>query len=220
MPSFRFSSFARSIVFTLCLALFVSSVPQSASTQSAQIGSTPQPGVRTQGAPSPNLPNIDAVRNAVQPQINKPEPVRAKRCRHWDKKCKDLKEKKTSFLFPGNDGSAESLGPHRFQRAEESLGTHRFQRAETAGGALKRIGPLTESGALEAARTQTLDMIAAAKPQTFDWLNQALRFTSPLNWLKTSNRPVVDLPIGRRDSTARGSKRVGLNAALLAGPQC
>ncbi len=90
------SSFTRLVLFTLCLALCLSGLPLPASTQS-QI---PSPGIRTQGAPSPNLPNIDAVRNAPEIKLNKPEPVRAKRCRHWDKKCKDLKEKKTSLMFP------------------------------------------------------------------------------------------------------------------------
>ena len=90
------SSFARSVVFTLCLALSLTGLPFKANTQS-QI---PSPGVRTQGPPSPNLPNIDAVRNAPEVRLNKPEPVKAKRCRHWDKKCKDLKEKKTSLLLP------------------------------------------------------------------------------------------------------------------------
>ena len=144
------SSFVRSICFTLCLALSLSSLSLPASTQSQ----TQQPGIRTQGAPSSNLPNIDAVRNAVQPQINKPEPVRAKRCRHWDKKCKDLKEKKTSLFLTPEDNSDQ--------------------------------------------------MIASANPQTFDWLNQILPITSPLNLSSVLNRPVVDLPIGRRDSALDG----------------
>ncbi|MGH9800478.1 MAG: hypothetical protein ACRD82_08955 [Blastocatellia bacterium] len=120
------SSFARSVTFTLCLALIFSGLPFQASTQVSQ---TPEPGVRTQGPPSPNLPNIDAVRNATETKIIKPEPVRAKRCRHWDKKCKDLKEKKTSFLLPLNDGSADNPGTHRFQRAvsADNPGTHRFR---------------------------------------------------------------------------------------------
>ena len=165
------SSFARSITYTLCLALIFSGLPFQASTQVSQ---TPEPGVRTQGPPSPNLPNIDEVRNATEAKIIKPEPVRAKRCRHWDKKCKDLKEKKTSFLFPPE-------------------------------------------------QDQSRAMIAAAKPQTSDWLSQTLSFNSPLNLFNASSRPTVDLPIGQRGiasseryGTARVSKRVTSNTTLSA----
>jgi len=48
--------------------------------------------VRTTGKPSPNAPDLDSIKTRTEPELAKPEPVRAKRCRHWDQKCK--KEKK------------------------------------------------------------------------------------------------------------------------------
>lgn len=100
------SSFIRSFVFTLCLSLSLNGLSFEASTQANQ---TPLPGVRTQGPPSPNLPDIEAVRNAAEPKINKPEPARATRCRHWDKKCKELKEKKTSLILPLEEGQSRTM---------------------------------------------------------------------------------------------------------------
>ena len=146
------SSFARSVVFTLCLALCLTGLPFKANTQSQM----PSPGVRTQGPPSPNLPNIDAVRNAPEVQLNKPEPVKAKRCRHWDKKCKDLKEKKTSLLFPLEGDPSRA-------------------------------------------------MIAANQSETRESRPRFLEsdpFSSLLNLFNAANRPMVDLPIGRRINTA------------------
>ena len=89
----------RLLCLILCYSLLLSSLPGvwrggSSSSQSA----TPQQGgVRTQGPPSPNLPNIDAIRARgvrKQDEVKLPEPARAKRCRHWDKRCQQLKEKK------------------------------------------------------------------------------------------------------------------------------
>ena len=97
MTKFRLSSsFARSITFTLCLALSLSGLPFQASTQSQ----TPdQGGLRTQGAPSPNLPDLEVLRNRKEQEVKKPEPISATRCRHWDKKCKtEKKEKDVVFL--------------------------------------------------------------------------------------------------------------------------
>lgn len=144
------SSFARSVVFTLCLALSLTGLPFKANTQSQM----PSPGVRTQGPPSPNLPNIDAVRNAPEVRLNKPEPVKAKRCRHWDKKCKDLKEKKTSLLLPLESDQSRAMI------------------AANQNGA------------------------RASRPRFLE----SDQFSSPLNLFNITNRPMVDLPIGRRAS--------------------
>ncbi|MDX2045009.1 MAG: hypothetical protein SF097_27605, partial [Acidobacteriota bacterium] len=112
------SSFARSIVFTLCLALCLSGLPFPASTQSQ----TPSPGVRTQGAPSPNLPDIEAVRSAQPKEVKIPPPTPAKRCRHHDKKCKDLKEKKAVNRFaPAGDFFKSLIAQNRIQVSGQSF---------------------------------------------------------------------------------------------------
>jgi hypothetical protein len=95
-------SFSRSLSFTLCLTLILSGVPLPARTQSQPV----QDGVRTQGAPSPNAPNIDAIRlqsTQKQPDIKPPAPIRATRCRHHDKKCQQLKERKAENRFAPNN---------------------------------------------------------------------------------------------------------------------
>ncbi|MFN0111394.1 MAG: hypothetical protein ACKVZH_21225 [Blastocatellia bacterium] len=174
-------SFVRSICFTLCLALSLSGLPLPASTQSQQ---TPAPGIRTQGAPGPNLPNIENVRNATEAKITKPEPVRAKRCRHWDKKCKDLKEKKTSFLFPIERDQSRAMIAANKPQATDWLSTLSFnsplnlfnavnnpvvdlpigRRVSAAtgrergrqSGSVVTNAPSTQDSALEAMRTQPL----------------------------------------------------------------
>src|SRR5437870_12966166 len=98
------SSFTPSLCFALCLTLVLSGItrwPMPARTQSQQ-QLTPG-GLRTTGAPSQNLPDLDTVRGRKEQEVSKPEPIPATRCRHWDKKCKDLKEKKTSYLFTPDD---------------------------------------------------------------------------------------------------------------------
>jgi hypothetical protein len=96
------SSLTRSLYFALCLALGLSAIPMPARTQSQQ--QPPQGGLRTTDAPSKNLPDLDTTRGRKEQEVKKPEPIPATRCRHWDKKCKDLKEKKTSGLF-NQDGN-------------------------------------------------------------------------------------------------------------------
>ncbi len=98
-------SFSRSITFALCLTLILSGTPLPARTQSNQPA---QEGMRTTEAPSKNLPDLDATRGRKEPEVKKPEPVPAARCRHWDKKCKDLKKEKVSGLF--NRTGHRSLG--------------------------------------------------------------------------------------------------------------
>lgn len=112
------SSFVRSVVFTLCLALSLSGLPFPASTQSQ----TPSPGVRTQGPPSPNLPDIEAVRSAQPKEVKIPPPTPAKRCRHHDKKCKELKEKKAVNRFAPDGNFFKSLiAQNRFQAPGQSF---------------------------------------------------------------------------------------------------
>src|SRR5690349_5953256 len=86
------SSFTRSLCFTLCLTLILSGVPLPARTQSNQPS---QGGLRTTGAPSPNLPNLDTTRRQKEPAPKAPAQTPAKRCRWFDAKCKQAKEKKT-----------------------------------------------------------------------------------------------------------------------------
>ncbi|MDX2045013.1 MAG: hypothetical protein SF097_27625, partial [Acidobacteriota bacterium] len=95
------SSFARSVVFTLCLALSFAGLPLPASTQSQQ--SPNQGGLRTQGAPSPNLPNLDATRNTKEADPKLPAERKANRCRWADTKCKKEKEKKAENLNPNGN---------------------------------------------------------------------------------------------------------------------
>ncbi len=83
-------------ILTLCFALVLAGIPLNANVKGRQ--NNDQDGRRTQGAPSPNLPNLDEVRaaggrNEKQPDIKLPAPVAATRCRHHDKKCKETKEK-------------------------------------------------------------------------------------------------------------------------------
>lgn len=112
------SSFARSVVFTLCLALCLSGLSLPASTQSQ----TPSPTVRTQGPPSPNLPDIEAVRSAQPKEVKLPPPTPAKRCRHHDKKCKELKEKKAENRFaPAGDFFKSLIAQNRFQVPGQSF---------------------------------------------------------------------------------------------------
>ncbi|MEK7831946.1 MAG: hypothetical protein AAB401_12710, partial [Acidobacteriota bacterium] len=111
------SSFVRSISFTLCLALSLSGLPLPASTQ---VGQTPEPGVRTQGPPSPNLPNIDTVRNAQPKEVKLPPPTPAKRCRHHDKKCQQLKEKKAENRFTSAGDLFKGLIAHNRNRITRS----------------------------------------------------------------------------------------------------
>ena len=74
MAKTRVSSFARSVVFTLSLALLLSGLSLPASTQ----GQTPASGgLRTQGPPSPNLPNLDTTRNTKE--VEPKAPVEKKR---------------------------------------------------------------------------------------------------------------------------------------------
>jgi YD repeat-containing protein len=60
---------------------------------------------RAHGAPSQNLPNLNNMRGRKEPEPKKHTPVPAKRCRHWDKQCKELKEMKAFNQFvPEDDG--------------------------------------------------------------------------------------------------------------------
>ena len=97
MAKTRVSSFARSVVFTLSLALLLSGLSLPASTQ----GQTPASGgLRTQGPPSPNLPNLDTTRNTKEVEPKAPVEKKANRCRWADAKCKREKEKKAENLNP------------------------------------------------------------------------------------------------------------------------
>lgn len=98
-------SFSRSLCFALCLTLILSGVPLPARTQSSQ----PEGGLRTTEAPSKNLPDLDATRGRKEPEVKKPEPIPATRCRHWDKKCKTLKNEKVSSLFNQNSNRSQGL---------------------------------------------------------------------------------------------------------------
>jgi YD repeat-containing protein len=91
------SSFARSVVFTLCLALCLTGLPLPASTQNQ---SPAQGGLRTQGPPSPNLPNLDATRSTKEAEPKLPVEKKANRCRWADHKCKREKEKKAENRNP------------------------------------------------------------------------------------------------------------------------
>ncbi|MDQ3011217.1 MAG: hypothetical protein M3X11_11010, partial [Acidobacteriota bacterium] len=51
-------SVSRSLCFALCLTLILSGVPLPASTQSSQPAQATSGGLRTTGAPSPNLPDL------------------------------------------------------------------------------------------------------------------------------------------------------------------
>lgn len=106
------SSFARSISFTLCLALIFSSLPFAASSQNQ----SPETGLRTQGPPSPNVPSIDAIRSAQPREVNLPAPTRAKRCRHFDRKCKELKEKKAENRLAPANNYLDALLAHNHSR--------------------------------------------------------------------------------------------------------
>ena len=102
-------SFSRSLCFALCLTLILSGVPLPARTQSQQ---PTQGGLRTTDAPSPNVPDIDAIRlQSTQklPDIKPPAPIPATRCRHWDKKCQSLKKEKVSGLFNQNSNRSQGL---------------------------------------------------------------------------------------------------------------
>ena len=75
------------------------------------VAQNPQGELRTTGAPSPGLPNLDTLRSEIPAPIVLPPSVRARRCRHWDKKCKALKEdKKNSFNFWRGDRDFSSCG--------------------------------------------------------------------------------------------------------------
>ncbi|MFN0110025.1 MAG: hypothetical protein ACKVZH_14315 [Blastocatellia bacterium] len=92
------SSFFRSICFTLCLALSLSGLPFPASTQ---VSLQPaQGGLRTEGPPSPNLPDLDTTRNTKEAEPKAPADKPAKRCRWADTKCKKEKEKIAENLNP------------------------------------------------------------------------------------------------------------------------
>ncbi|MBP6822404.1 MAG: hypothetical protein KA368_12725 [Acidobacteria bacterium] len=109
MAKTRFaSSFVRSICFTLCLALSLSGLPLPASTQSQQPA---QGGLRTEGPPSPNLPDLDTTRNKKEDEPKAPADKPAKRCRWADTKCKKEKEKKAENLNPS--GSSLSTNGER-----------------------------------------------------------------------------------------------------------
>ncbi|MGH9800073.1 MAG: hypothetical protein ACRD82_06890, partial [Blastocatellia bacterium] len=92
------SSFARSVTFTLCLALIFSGLSFQARTQSQQVPA--QGGMRTEGAPSPNLPDLDTTRNKKEDEPKAPAQKPSKRCRWADTKCKKEKENKVENLNP------------------------------------------------------------------------------------------------------------------------
>jgi hypothetical protein len=89
----------RVLYLILCYSLLLSSLPTAwhGGSSRSQSATPQQGGIRTQGPPSPNAPNIDAIRAKgvrKQEDVTLPAPTRAKHFRHWEKRCQQLKEKK------------------------------------------------------------------------------------------------------------------------------
>jgi YD repeat-containing protein len=101
---------ARLFVFTICFSMLLSTVPVTPSKLiSLAQGNNNGGGLRTTGAPSPNLPNLDAARGRKEAKPKMDAPVPAKRCRWFDKKCKETKEKKSDNRFSPAPNGLENL---------------------------------------------------------------------------------------------------------------
>jgi len=95
----------RLFVFILCFSMLLSTAPVTPNRLvSFAQGNNNAGGLRTTGAPGSNLPNLNTARDKKEPEPKMPAPAPAKRCRHWDTKCKQLKEKKAFNEFVPEDG--------------------------------------------------------------------------------------------------------------------
>jgi|GEM_PF-6008933 len=109
------TSLVRPVSLVLCFTLvFASSSFIFQSGASGRIGgaSASQPH-RTQGPPSPNLPNLDEARRLKPHSPKAPAPIPSKGCSHYDKACQQEKEKKkASNQFPLSYKETDLLAYH------------------------------------------------------------------------------------------------------------
>lgn len=108
MPSTNFVTGkvqSRLLCLILCYSLVLTGMPTALHGGSSRSATPQQGGQRTTGAPSPNLPNLSTVRNRRESEPKAPRQVPAKRCRWFDLKCKQTKEKKArNHLSPDRRG--------------------------------------------------------------------------------------------------------------------
>ncbi|MGH9852319.1 MAG: RHS repeat domain-containing protein [Blastocatellia bacterium] len=132
---FTSSPIVRLTCLALCFALVLSGVSFAVSGRSKKKSGGGNPGSnsaaqRTQGPPSPNLPNLDAARRIKPAPPKAPNPVPATKCRRRDQACKRAKGE-TAINQPQftNDGLDRLIA-----RIENHSWSNRFTASEKAAG--------------------------------------------------------------------------------------
>lgn len=110
MISKRWRAFSSFLALLLCAALIFTGIPVNPAR-----GQSRPSGARITGAPSPNLPNLNTLRNRPVTRPTQRPPTPARRCRHFDRACQ-ARTRPAQNLRPAADGSpthTEGQAPQR-----------------------------------------------------------------------------------------------------------